>query len=136
MPPIERKKAWKRCRVFFLTAQTMHNDLARGICPASLVKCVVIDEAHKALGKHAYCEVVKELVKQNKLFRVLALSATPGGDVKTVQQVLSNLLISHIEALSDESPDIQQYQHERRVDKIVVPLGKELTDIRIQYIRV
>ena len=29
--------------------------------PSHLVKCVVIDEAHKALGKHSYCEVRKDL---------------------------------------------------------------------------
>lgn len=36
----------------------MANDLSRGTCPAAEIKCLVIDEAHKALGNHAYCQVV------------------------------------------------------------------------------
>lgn len=36
----------------------MANDLTRGTCPAVEIKCLVIDEAHKALGNHAYCQVV------------------------------------------------------------------------------
>lgn len=34
-----------------------YNDLVKNVVPSDLVKCVVIDEAHKALGKHSYCEV-------------------------------------------------------------------------------
>ena len=66
-------------------------------------------------------------------FRVVALSATPGSDIKSVQQVLTNLLISHIELRTDDSPDIRPYTHERRVEKIVVPLGDELASARDSY---
>ncbi|KAK7505416.1 hypothetical protein BaRGS_00003161 [Batillaria attramentaria] len=101
MNPTDRQKAWRDRRVFFLTPQD--------------VKCLVIDEAHKALGNHAYCQVVRELVKYTRQFRVLALSATPGSDMKAVQQ---------------------PYTHERTVDKIVVPLGDELNDLKKKYIQV
>ncbi|XP_025026229.1 Fanconi anemia group M protein isoform X2 [Python bivittatus] len=132
----DRKEIWRTKRVFFLTPQIMANDLSRGTCPAAEIKCLVIDEAHKALGNHAYCQVVKELCKYTKEFRVLALSATPGSDAKAVQQVITNLLISHIELCSEDSPDIQPYSYERRVEKCVVPLGKELAEIQNAYIRV
>ena len=35
----------------------MQNDLGRHAFPAEEVACVVFDEAHKALGNHAYCQV-------------------------------------------------------------------------------
>jgi len=35
----------------------MQNDLSRGTCPVKDVMCVVFDEAHKALGNYAYCQV-------------------------------------------------------------------------------
>lgn len=57
MAPYERKKTWKTKRVFFLTPQVLSNDLSRQACPAEDIKCLVVDEAHKALGNHAYCEV-------------------------------------------------------------------------------
>ncbi len=101
----QRQQLWRSKRVFFLTPQVMVNDLSRGTCPAAQVRCVVIDEAHKATGNHAFCQVqlhllywdvmrdpfwplvfvlqvIRELCNQTQQFRVLALSATPGGDVK------------------------------------------------------
>ena len=57
MQPAERKNSWRSRRVFFLTPQVLVNDLSRGVCPADMVKCLVVDEAHKALGNHAYCQV-------------------------------------------------------------------------------
>lgn len=53
----QRQEIWRTKRVFFLTPQVMVNDLSRETCPARQVKCVVIDEAHKALGNHAFCQV-------------------------------------------------------------------------------
>lgn len=35
----------------------MSNDLSHGALPAADVKCLVVDEAHKATGNHAYCQV-------------------------------------------------------------------------------
>ena len=57
MPPRERVCQWTLKRVFFLTPQVMQNDLGRGTCPAMAICCVVFDEAHKALGNYAYCQV-------------------------------------------------------------------------------
>nr|XP_054491764.1 Fanconi anemia group M protein [Agelaius phoeniceus] len=131
-----RQELWNTKRVFFLTPQIMVNDLSRGTCPATEIKCLVIDEAHKALGNHAYCQVVRELSKFTNQFRVLALSATPGSDTKAVQQVISNLLIAQIEVCAEDSPEIQPYSHERQVEKIVVPLGEELVEFQNIYIKV
>uniref|UniRef100_A0A663DQR0 ATP-dependent RNA helicase FANCM n=1 Tax=Aquila chrysaetos chrysaetos TaxID=223781 RepID=A0A663DQR0_AQUCH len=133
---LSRRELWTTKRVFFLTPQIMVNDLSRGTCPAVEIKCLVVDEAHKALGNHAYCQVVRELSKYTNQFRILALSATPGSDTKAVQQVISNLLIAQIELCAEDSPEIQPYSHERQVEKIVVPLGEELVEIQNAYIRV
>ncbi|XP_055880502.1 Fanconi anemia group M protein homolog isoform X3 [Biomphalaria glabrata] len=134
-PPI-RHKAWKEKRVVFLTPHVMINDLCRGTCLADSIKCIVVDEAHKALRNYAYCQVIKELVKYTRQFRVLALSATPGSDLKSVQEVINNLLISHIELRSENSIDIQRYTYERKIEKVVVPMGEELSGFRMQYIQV
>ncbi|NXV47250.1 FANCM protein, partial [Uria aalge] len=133
---LSRRELWATKRVFFLTPQIMVNDLSRGTCPAVEIKCLVIDEAHKALGNHAYCQVVRELSKYTNQFRILALSATPGSDTKAVQQVISNLHIAQIELCAEDSPEIQPYSHERQVEKIVVPLGEELVEIQNAYIQV
>ncbi|KAJ7989258.1 hypothetical protein DPEC_G00317620 [Dallia pectoralis] len=132
----QRQVLWRSRRIFFLTPQVLVNDLSRDTCPALQVKCVVIDEAHKALGNHAYCQVVRQLGSQTQDFRILALSATPGGDTKSVQQVISNLLISHIELRSEESPDIQAHSHQRSLEKVVVPLGESLSKHQGLYLQI
>lgn len=53
-----------------------------------------------------------------------------------MQSVISNLLISHIELRSDESPDIQAHSHRRSVDKVVVPLGEALSAHQARYLQV
>ncbi len=78
MSPADRKKQWREKRVFFLTPQVLTNDISRAALPAAEVKCLVLDEAHKALGNYAYVQVVKELCSHGAIFRILALSATPG----------------------------------------------------------
>lgn len=53
-----------------------------------------------------------------------------------MQQVITNLLIGKVELRSEDSPDILPYSHERRVEKLVVPLGEELGAIQKTYIQV
>mgnify|MGYP002386335219 CR=1 FL=1 len=43
----QRALLWKSRSVFFLTPQTLQNDLLTGICPARSITCLVIDEAHR-----------------------------------------------------------------------------------------
>lgn len=136
MAPDKRKLLWDTKRVFFLTPQVISNDILRGTVDVNMIKCVVIDEAHKALGDYAFCKVIESISESNKNFRIIALTATPGSDIKAVQNVISKLLISHIELRSDDSIDIQQYSNNRIVDKFVLPLNDEILKIRNAYYNV
>lgn len=67
------------------------------------------DEAHKGKGNYAYAQIVRELMHKNPHFRVLALTATPGGKPDDVQELCDALHISHIEIRDEFSPDLKQY---------------------------
>lgn len=82
-----RSDMWLDKRVFFITPQILQNDLDTIVELAPKIKCLVFDEAHRARGNYAYCLVIQKLLKYNKLFRVLALSATPGKNIDDVQEV-------------------------------------------------
>ena len=125
-----REKSWNSKRVFFLTPQVMSNDLARRSFPAEQVKVVIVDEAHRAQGDYAYCQVVRELVRTGQMFRVVALSATPGTDLNAVKLVIQNLMISHIEIRHEDSPDIREYSHQRTIEKHVIPLDEDLKKVQ------
>ena len=50
--------------------------------------------------------------------------------------MINNMLVSHIELRTEEMADLLPYVHERKVDKVVVPLGEELNEAKEHYLRV
>ncbi|KAJ5247622.1 hypothetical protein N7468_002605 [Penicillium chermesinum] len=115
-PPGVRAEEWKSKRVFFMTPQTMVNDIKTGIADPKRIVLLVVDEAHRATGAYSYVEVVKQLGRFNNSFRVLALTATPGSTVETVQEVIDGLNISRVEIRTEESLDIRDYVHARNIE--------------------
>lgn len=121
--PGQRKELYKQKRVFFATPQTIDNDLRTKILPANKIVCLVIDEAHRATGNYSYCKVIKKLSARNKDFRVLALTATPGSKLESVQNVVDNLQISNIQIRTEESMDIREFSYGKNIQSITVRLG-------------
>ncbi|KAE9992475.1 hypothetical protein EG327_008864 [Venturia inaequalis] len=121
-----RAEEWKEKRVFFMTPQTLINDLKTGSCDPKRVVLIVVDEAHRATGGYAYVEVVKFIRRFNESFRVLALTATPGGNVEQVQKVIDGLDISRCEIRTEQSLDIRDYVHAKEVSKEVFEPTEEM----------
>lgn len=121
-----RAEDWASKRVFFMTPQTILNDLKTGICDPKKIVLLVVDEAHRATGAYAYVEVVKFIRRFNESFRVLALTATPGSDVESVQKVIDGLDISRVEIRTEQSLDIRNYVHSRKIEKHVFENSEEM----------
>jgi len=121
-----RAEEWQSKRVFFMTPQTIMNDLKSGICDSKKLVLLVVDEAHRATGGYAYVEVVRFLRRFNTSFRVLALTATPGASIEGVQEVIDGLGISRIEIRTEDSLDIRQYVHSRKIDTILFDSSDEM----------
>lgn len=131
-----RRTAWHTKRVFFVTPQVVWLDINDPEInfPIADVKLVVVDEAHKAKGKYAYTEVVSSIAARNKMFRILALSATPGRGIKDVVEIVENLLISHIEVRNENSIDVAPYTFKKSIKTIVVELEGDLRKIRDNFL--
>ena len=125
-PPGLRAEEWNNKRVFFMTPQTIINDLKTGICDPKRLVLLVVDEAHRATGNYAYVEVVRFVRRFNSSFRVLALTATPGSSIETVQEVIDGLGISRVEIRTEESIDIRQYVHPRKIETILFDNSEEM----------
>ena len=121
-----RAEEWQSKRVFFMTPQTIVNDLKTGICDPKRLVLLVVDEAHRATGGYAYVEVVNFLKRFNSSFRVLALTATPGASIEKVQEVIDGLGISRVEIRTEESIDIRQYVHSRKIKTILFENSDEM----------
>lgn len=110
-----RETLWREKRVFFCTPQVVDNDVYSGSCPSADIVCIIVDEAHRASSSnYAYAKVVRALGRQ--AVRVIGLSATPGADRNSVQNVIRNLRISRVEYRSENSADLAEYTHEKDVD--------------------
>jgi ATP-dependent DNA helicase MPH1 len=121
-----RAEEWNNKRVFFMTPQTLINDLKQGACDPKRIVLIVIDEAHRATGGYAYVEVVKFIRRFNESFRVLALTATPGGTVEAVQKVIDGLDISRCEIRTEQSLDLREYVHTKDVRKEIFEPSDEM----------
>ena len=132
-PPGLRAEEWNSKRVFFMTPQTIVNDLKTGICDPKRLVLIVVDEAHRATGAYAYVEVIKFLRRFNSSFRVLALTATPGSTVEGVQEVIDGLGISRVEIRTEESLDIRDYVHPRNVDTMIFENSDEMVMLMDMY---
>ncbi|KAK6342733.1 3'-5' DNA helicase [Orbilia javanica] len=128
--PGHRADYWKEKRLFFLTPQTLETDLTSGRCDPKRIVLVVVDEAHRATGEYAYCKVIRYIRRFNNSFRVMALTATPGSKVESVQEVITSLGIARTEIRTEESIDIRQYIHQREIQLEKFPLTDELTMVR------
>lgn len=127
---MERAELWETKRVFYLTPQVLENDLRQQICPAHKVVCMVLDEAHRAQGNYAYVSSTKLLQDSGACFRVLALSATPGGSFSEIQSVITNLSIAKVEFRSEEDPDVSKYCFRRSVRVVEVRPSDHLCNAR------
>lgn len=128
--PALREGEWEKRRLFFMTPQTLQNDLSKGYANPKAIALLVIDEAHRATGDYAYVKVVEFLRRFNPSFRVLALTATPGSTVEGVQAVIDSLGISTIEIRTEESIDIRRYVHSREVDQVVLEPSDEMLQVQ------
>lgn len=124
--PALRVDEWASKRVFFMTPQTLMNDLSHGYADPKTICLLVIDEAHRAVGEYAYAKVTKMIRRFSNSFRVLALTATPGSKIETVQEVIDNLGISHCEIRTEDSIDIRQYVHDRNIEQMVLDPSDEM----------
>jgi ATP-dependent DNA helicase MPH1 len=128
--PAMRADEWETKRVFFVTPQTLENDLSLGLVDPKSISLLVIDEAHRATGNYSYVKVVNFIRRFSNSFRILALTATPGAKVEAVQEVMDSLGVSHVEIRTEESIDIRQYVHQREEDIILLDPSEEMVLVK------
>ncbi|KAI1172510.1 hypothetical protein F4777DRAFT_561220 [Nemania sp. FL0916] len=128
--PALRAEEWAEKRVFFMTPQTLENDLSRGYADPKSIGLLVIDEAHRATGNYSYVKLVAFMRRFSSSFRILALTATPGSKVEAVQEVIDGLGISYVEIRTENSLDIKPYVHQREEDIVLLDPSDEIRSIK------
>lgn len=129
-PPAERVRGWERARICFATPQVIKNDCLAGRYSLEDVALLVVDECHRAVGNYAYTFLAEWYAKTAARPLVLAMTASPGGDVEKVRAVCDVLGIVRVETRVETDPDVAPYVHERTLEFVKVDLPPELADAR------
>lgn len=108
------------------TPQCIANDLESGRYDLKDFGLVIYDEAHRGTGNYAYVTVAGHCTAEN---RSVGLTASPGGDIKKVEEVCRNLRFTRIDIRTETDPDVAPYIHDTYIKKVEVNMPKELLEI-------
>ncbi|MBI5252804.1 MAG: DEAD/DEAH box helicase family protein [Euryarchaeota archaeon] len=126
----KRGEQWNSTEVIFSTPQVIKNDVEKGRYSLENIILIIFDEAHRSIGKYAYVEIAKKYVEQGESPLILALTASPGGKRKRIQEVLDNLHIRSVEARSRSDADVVEYVKEIRIESEEVRLNEKMVEIQ------
>ncbi len=126
-----RKKIWQTAEFIFSTPQCIANDIRKELYKLDEVSLLVLDEAHRCLKNYAYNKVAARYKMQNDMSQVLALTASPGGDKESIQNVCNNMNIEVVEVRTRDSPDVKPYLQELDFAKIFVDFPPEFMEMKI-----
>ncbi len=108
----KRKQIWETADIIFSTPQCISNDLKNNLYDLKEVSLLIEDECHRCLKNYAYTYVAEKYHEQAENPRILGLTASPGSDKKTIEQIAKNLGIESIELRTRESEDVKEYLQE------------------------
>lgn len=112
-----------------MTPQTLQSDIASKLFDVSRIVCLVIDEAHRASGNYAYCNVIKLIEEVDMGFRILSLSATPVSKIETLQTVVTSLRCSMLEVRDEEDEEIQRYTHHKDIVQVLIDKANHIDEL-------
>jgi Fanconi anemia group M protein len=128
--PEVRADLWKNAQIIFSTPQGLENDILSNKIDLKDVSLIGFDESHRATGEYSYNFVAKQYMKKALHPRILALTASPGTDNETINEVCSNLFIEKIEVRSTEDEDVAPYVKDVDIKKVFVDLPDEFLNIK------
>ncbi len=128
--PEKRAELWKTSQIIFSTPQGLENDILSNKIDISDISLLGFDESHRATGEYSYNFIAKQYMKRALHPRILALTASPGTDHESINQVKANLFIEKIEVRTTSDEDVKPYVKDVDIKKIFVELPDEFLQIK------
>ncbi len=120
--PEKRKSTYVDPGLVCATPQVVHNDVLSGVLDLATIDWVVFDEAHRAAGDYPYVFIGQELLRKNPQGRRLGLTASPGHDVRKIDEVRTSLGLPHVEIRTPADGDVSAYVQDVGVEWETLPL--------------
>jgi|GEM_PF-12434 len=131
MKPEKRAVVVSDSDIVISTPQCVANDLESRLYDLRDFSLCIFDEAHRATGNYAYVAVAPYCPVR---CRMIGMTASPGSDLKRIEEVCDNLDLRRIDVRSDDDPDVAPYVFDTYVNRIEVNLPKDLQDA-VQLLR-
>ncbi len=130
--PKHRTGQWAMGRLFVATPHLAANDLGRAILDLSGFGLVIIDEGHHAARTHAAITVANAAHARG--VRILALTASPGGDLERIERIRENLHLDRWVRISEEAtqafrPPIEERREIIPIADVAQPIITQLEDV-------
>jgi Fanconi anemia group M protein len=125
----KRHKLWHNTNIIFSTPQCIANDLKHSRISLEEVSLLIEDECHRCLKNYAYVAVAQKYCEQSKNPLILGMTASPGSDSKTINQICENLNIKNVELRNRKSEDVSPYIQELEMSVLKVELNSELKGV-------
>ncbi|MBN1502009.1 DEAD/DEAH box helicase [Candidatus Woesearchaeota archaeon] len=129
--PEKREELWKSKKIIFSTPQGLENDIITNRINLQEVSLLGFDEAHRAVGNYSYVWIAQQYKKMSNMAKILALTASPGSKLETIEEVCKNLFIEAVEVRTENDPDVKPYIQEIKIKWIYVELPKPFNEIKV-----
>lgn len=124
--PDERKNIWRENDIIISTPQVIQNDILSGSIDPDDVKLLIVDEAHRSVGKYAYTFVTEKC--RNSL--IIGLTASPGSKMDRIQEIMRHLNIKNVEIRTERDEDVKPYVHGIKIENIMIDFPDEYEPLR------
>ncbi|MEK6969103.1 MAG: DEAD/DEAH box helicase [Nanoarchaeota archaeon] len=128
--PEKRAELWKEATVIISTPQGLENDIINRRIRLEEISLLIFDEAHHATGEYAYVWIAQQYEKKAQASRILALTASPGGDLEKIKEVCANLKIEKVEVRTETDPDVKPYIQTIKKQWVTVEFPEEFKKIQ------
>ena len=90
---------------------------------------ICIDEAHHSRENFANTHIIKYYFEQALNPRILALTASPGGTLEKIKDIIKNLNLDAVEIRSESDSEVRAHIQKREINLIEVNLPEELRQL-------
>lgn len=128
--PKKRKELYKTSKIIISTPQGVENDIINNSINLKNISLLAIDEAHRAVKDYSYTWIAKQYQNNSLHRRIIGLTASPGSELETINEVCKNLFSKKIELRTENDGDVKPYIHKINIENIKVNLPKEFEEIK------
>ncbi len=123
----KKRKEMYQTDIVVSTPQTIRNDLEKKVLSPDF-SLVIFDECHRAVGQYAYTKIAEKLHNPETLF--VGLTASPGGKMTRIKEVMDELRIDNVEIRNHDDPDVAPYVQKSTITWVPVELSYHFSLIK------